>query len=37
VIIFVRLAIVLYTNNVLKLKLEQFESYPFRIPWDPSA
>jgi len=32
VIIFVRLGINLYTNNVLKLKPEQFESFPFRIP-----
>jgi hypothetical protein len=32
VIIFVRLALNLYTNNVLKLKLEQYESFPFRIP-----
>ena len=32
VIIFVRLGLNLYTNNVLKLKPEQFESFPFRIP-----
>ena len=32
VIIFVRLAANLYTNNVLKLTPEQYESYPFRIP-----
>ncbi len=31
VIIFVRLSLNLYTNNILKLKPEQFESYPFRI------
>jgi len=32
VIVFVRLALNLYTNNVLKLKPEQYESFPFRIP-----
>ena len=32
VIIFVRLGINLYLNNVLKLKPEQYESFPFRIP-----
>ena len=32
VIIFVRLGLNLYTNNVLKLKPEQYESFPFRIP-----
>jgi len=31
VIIFVRLGLNLYTNNVIKLTPEQFESYPFRI------
>jgi hypothetical protein len=30
-IIFVRLGANLYTNNVLKLNLEQFERFPFRI------
>ncbi len=33
VIILVRLALNLYTNNVLNLTPEQYESYPFRIPW----
>ena len=32
VIIFVRLGANLYTNNVLELTPEQYESYPFRIP-----
>ena len=32
IIIFVRLGANLYTNNVLKLTPEQYESYPFRIP-----
>jgi hypothetical protein len=32
VIIFVRLGVNLYTNNVLKLTPEQYESYPLRIP-----
>jgi hypothetical protein len=32
VIIFIRLGVNLYTNNVLKLTPEQYESYPFRIP-----
>ena len=32
VIIFVRLALNLYTNNFLKLTPEQFESSPFRLP-----
>ncbi len=32
VIIFVRLALNLYTNNVLNLTLEQYARYPFRIP-----
>ena len=32
VIIFVRLGIILYANNVLKLTPEQYESFPFRIP-----
>lgn len=32
VIIFVRLGANLHTNNVLKLKPEQYESFPFRIP-----
>ena len=32
VIIFVRLGLNLYTNNALKLKPEQYESFPFRIP-----
>ena len=32
VIIAVRLGLNLYTNNVLKLKPAQFESFPFRIP-----
>jgi hypothetical protein len=32
VIVFVRLGLNLYTNNVLKLTPEQFESFPFRIP-----
>ena len=32
VIIFVRLGLNLYTNNVLNLKPEEFESFPFRIP-----
>lgn len=31
VVIFVRLALSLYTNNVLKLTPEQFDSFPFRI------
>ena len=31
VIIFVRLGANLYTNNVLELTLEQYESYPLRI------
>ena len=31
VIIFIRLALNLYTNNFLNLTLEQHESYPFRI------
>ena len=32
VIIFVRLGVNLYTNNVLELTPEQYESYPLRIP-----
>ncbi|MFC1936423.1 hypothetical protein ACFLYP_02015 [Chloroflexota bacterium] len=32
VIIFIRLVLNLYTNNVLDLTPEQYESYPFRIP-----
>ncbi len=32
IIILIRLALNLYTNNVLDLTPEQFESYPFRIP-----
>jgi len=32
VIIFIRLVLNLYTNNVLKLTPEQFTSFPFRIP-----
>ena len=32
VIILVRLVLNLYTNNVLKLTPEQYESFPFRIP-----
>ena len=32
VIIAIRLGLNLYTNNVLKLTPEQFESFPFRIP-----
>ena len=32
VIIFVRLVLNLYTNNLLMLTPEQYESYPFRIP-----
>lgn len=32
VVIFVRLALNLYTNNVLKLTPEQFTRFPFRIP-----
>ena len=32
VIITIRLGLNLYTNNVLDLTPEQFESYPFRIP-----
>jgi len=32
VIILVRLGLNLYTNNILKLTPEQFESFPFRIP-----
>ena len=32
VIIFVRLVLNLYTNNVIKSTLEQYESFPFRIP-----
>lgn len=32
VIIAVRLSLNLYTNNVINLTPEQFESYPFRIP-----
>ena len=31
VVILVRLVLNLYTNNVLDLKPEQYESYPFRI------
>ena len=31
-IIIIRLGLNLYTNNVLSLTPEQFESYPFRIP-----
>ena len=33
VIVFVRLSLNLYTNNLLSLTPEQFEGYPFRIPW----
>ncbi len=33
IVIFVRLVLNLYTNNVAKLKPEQYESFPFRIPW----
>ena len=32
IIIFVRLGINLYLNNVLKLNPEQYDSFPFRIP-----
>lgn len=32
VIIAIRLGLNLYTNNVLDLTPEQYESYPFRIP-----
>jgi len=32
VIIFVRLGVNLYTNNVLNLTPEQYESFPLRIP-----
>ncbi len=31
IVILVRLALNLYTNNILELKPEQYESYPFRI------
>jgi len=31
IIIFIRLVLNLYTNNVIRLTPEQFESYPFRI------
>ena len=32
IIIGIRLVLNLYTNNILNLTPEQFESYPFRIP-----
>ncbi len=32
IIIFVRLAANLYTNNVIRLQLAEFERFPFRIP-----
>lgn len=32
VVIFIRLALNLFTNNFLKLTPQQFENYPFRIP-----
>ena len=32
VVIFVRLLLNLYTNNILSLTPEQYESFPFRIP-----
>jgi len=32
IIIFVRLAINLYTNNALELTPAQYEGFPFRIP-----
>lgn len=32
IIIGIRLVLNLYTNNVLKQKPEQYESFPFRIP-----
>jgi hypothetical protein len=32
VIILIRLGLNLYTNNILDLTPEQYESYPFRIP-----
>jgi hypothetical protein len=32
VVIAVRLALNLYTNNIIKLTPEQYEGYPFRIP-----
>jgi hypothetical protein len=32
VIILIRLALNLYTNNVLELTPAQYENYPFRIP-----
>ena len=32
VIIFIRLVLNLYTNNVLDLKPEEYEAFPFRIP-----
>jgi hypothetical protein len=32
VIILIRLVLNLYTNNLLDLKPEEYESYPFRIP-----
>ena len=31
-IIAIRLGLNVYTNNILDLTLEQYESYPFRIP-----
>ena len=31
IVILVRLALNLYTNNFIELKPEQYESYPFRI------
>jgi len=31
IVIFIRLVLNLYTNNVIKLTPKQFESYPFRI------
>ena len=34
IIIFVRLVLNIYTNNVLNLTPTQFERYPFRIPWN---
>ena len=33
VIIAIRLVLNLYTNNILNLTPEQYESFPFRIPW----
>ena len=35
VVILLRFTANAYTNNVLDLTPEQYDAYPFRIPWEP--